>query len=81
MIRQHGAVGAQNLPLPGDDGHGRRGKGARRQALGTGSALPPLPGRSNFTAPVICGQSEKGEIRNDKYLHYLQRLKCHQMFF
>lgn len=52
-----------------------------RQLMGTRLILISLPGRSNFTDLVICGQLQKGEIRNDKYLHYLQRLKCHQMVF
>lgn len=49
--------------------------------MGTRLILISLPGSSNFTDLVICGQLQKGEIRNDKYLHYLQRLKCHQMVF
>lgn len=52
-----------------------------RQLMGTRLILISLPGSSNFTDLVICGQLQKGEIRNDKYLHYLQRLKRHQMFF
>lgn len=52
-----------------------------RQLMGTRLILISLPGSSNFTDLVICGQLQRGEIRNDKYLHNLQRLKCHQMVF